>query len=560
MTHDPRSSRRFVPAVALILAALSSLGNTAWAADPPRGEPAKAVFLRKHSPTAPARQTTIPAHLAYLGGPVIPNVKVHALLWGPNVDPTITSQLPAYFNSVTQSPWLDLLAQYATLAQQIGRGGFGMMATDPTPIAGNVISDYQIQTEIAKALDAQLLPQPDLNSVYFVMFPPGVTIVNTDTASCVEDGFCAYHSTFRYASQNVAYAVVPDFTGGCSQGCGTGGELVSISSVMSHELAESITDPVPNSGWYDASQPNGAGEIADICDSPGRDQSQINGNTVQYLWSNADNACVPAKPPANDFSINVSTTAIGLALGATKTVTITTAVTTGVAEPLTINLDGATTGLTASVSPTTINSGDTATLTLTAAADATATHASIEVSAAIGDYSRDTAVNVTVGTPADFSLAVTPTTQTLLEGGSTTFTVTPTQTVAPIGDITLSVPIPLLGVTTTFSPATIPAGSSSTLTMTADGPLILSGTMPFKILATAGQVDHVADATVVIVPVDAGVADASPPPAPPDAAPTPVTPAAKSGCAIGGSSGSAPATILLLGILALGVRRRRARA
>jgi hypothetical protein len=53
----------------------------------------------------------------------------------------------------------------------------------------------------------------------------------------------------------------------------------------SHELCESITDPVPGQGWYDDAN----GEIGDICAWQAK---TVAGFTVQKEWSNKANACV----------------------------------------------------------------------------------------------------------------------------------------------------------------------------------------------------------------------------------------------------------------------------
>ena len=52
----------------------------------------------------------------------------------------------------------------------------------------------------------------------------------------------------------------------------------------SHELCESVTDPVPGQGWYDDAN----GEIGDIC---AWQTKTLDGYTVQLEWSNSAGAC-----------------------------------------------------------------------------------------------------------------------------------------------------------------------------------------------------------------------------------------------------------------------------
>jgi hypothetical protein len=83
----------------------------------------------------------------------------------------------------------------------------------------------------------------------------------------VPSGFCAYHKS----GSGIIYAVIPDFTqGGCAPGpsgctncCGDKAPFDSMTSVASHELMESVTDPMPteNPAWINAL----AGENGDLC-------------------------------------------------------------------------------------------------------------------------------------------------------------------------------------------------------------------------------------------------------------------------------------------------------
>jgi hypothetical protein len=81
------------------------------------------------------------------------------------------------------------------------------------------------------------------------------------------------------------------------------GTLSSVTTIFSHELVESVTDPegtavtgVPGtcnqSGWC---------EIGDICNATG----MVNGVVVQSYWSDEDQACViPTTYPYQDFIVN----------------------------------------------------------------------------------------------------------------------------------------------------------------------------------------------------------------------------------------------------------------
>ncbi len=103
-------------------------------------------FLYMRDPAARLAQTTTPPKMVYYGGPIIESVKVYAVLWGPKVDSTVSSQLPDYFNAIIQSPWFDWLSEYNTPTQTIGRGGFASTYLDMTASTATTITDDQVKT------------------------------------------------------------------------------------------------------------------------------------------------------------------------------------------------------------------------------------------------------------------------------------------------------------------------------------------------------------------------------------------------------------------------------
>jgi len=273
-------------------------------------------------------QAPIGAHLTYFGGPVISNIQVVAVFWGPNVALAITTNggIDQFYTDITTSRYFDLLTEYTTAGitgangtstsnQTIGHGTFGGKFTiNPSVCPGPAVctvSDAQIQAEITNQINSHVLPAPQIdahgiiNTYYAVYFPPGVTIrLDPTTTSCVSGGFCAYHSN---TGSLIPYGVMQDFsTGGCSLGCGGGGTLRIATGVSSHEMAEAITDAEvgsvtvfgPPLGWYD--NPPNLGEIADLCDPASATVNAGSSSyTVEPLFSNLQNDCVVAPPVFN---------------------------------------------------------------------------------------------------------------------------------------------------------------------------------------------------------------------------------------------------------------------
>src|SRR6266545_1099142 len=128
---------------------------------------------------------------AYYGGPVLGHTKIVEVLWGPNV--AYATDIGQFYARIAGSEYFDLLAEYGTEKQTVGRGTFEGLVTHPSPPASSTIDDGTIQDELAKLLHQKLLPENDEDTLYMVHFPPGTTIMQNGAASCAN--FCAYHGT-----------------------------------------------------------------------------------------------------------------------------------------------------------------------------------------------------------------------------------------------------------------------------------------------------------------------------------------------------------------------------
>jgi uncharacterized repeat protein (TIGR01451 family) len=277
------------------------------------------------------------AQLTYFGGPVVSNLHVVAVFWGPNVNTAITGAggIDQFFTDITSSRFYDLLTEYGTVGvtspsnvssnQAINHGQFdGNFTISPSICPGPTacsLTDAQIQTELATQITNAHLPQPvsdsqgTIETLYMIYFPPGVSISSGVGNSCVSGGFCAYHSNTpsATASLRIPYGVLPDFAppSACSVGCGSGSLFQNVTSVSSHEMAETVTDvqvgsattTAPPLAWYDPDPAaNPLGEIGDICNA--QDVQVVANNTlymVQTLFSNLQNNCV-SQPPIFELS------------------------------------------------------------------------------------------------------------------------------------------------------------------------------------------------------------------------------------------------------------------
>jgi hypothetical protein len=212
----------------------------------------------------------------------------------------------------------------------------------------------------------------------------------------------------------------------------------------------------------------------------------------------------PSAPPPNDFSISASPSSLSVAQGAAGTSTISTAVVSGSAESITLSASGLPSGVTATFNPTSVSAGGSSTLTLTASGTATlGGPAAVTVSGTAPSATHTTSVSLTVTAAVsnDFSISASPTTVTVAQGAAGTSTIS-TGVVSGSGSVALRLaPAPPSGVTATFNPTPVAAGSSSTLTFTVSGSAT-PGTYPFTVTGTEGTATHSLTVSLTVPPPD----------------------------------------------------------
>jgi hypothetical protein len=285
------------------LAGLVGASVTPALAGPAAETPASTAY-HLYRPNAPAMQASSPPAnptMLYFGGPVIAKVKVVIVLWGSGVPKSTTSRIKPFFKAITNSTFVDQLAQYSTVGitgvngdpgtnQTIVRGSLGgKFQITPMNTSKN-LTDADVQTELKAQIAAGALPAANLNTLYMTYFPANISISIGGAKSCVSFG--AYHEAVSstVTKSNLFYGVMPDCNGG----------FASITVASSHEFAEAITDAIPTPGthpaypqaWNDA---NG-NEIGDLCE--GHDTTLTAGGqvyTVQEVFTNSTNACATGK-------------------------------------------------------------------------------------------------------------------------------------------------------------------------------------------------------------------------------------------------------------------------
>ncbi len=469
------------------------------------------------------------AHLTYFGGPIISNVQVVQVLYGSGsynsqVAGTTSPTMGNFFADITSTGLISLLQQYNTPAsggtgQTFGNGTFGGLF-QIVPSAGNngsTIDDTNIQAELLAQINAGHLPAPVLdskgnpNTLYMIYFPPGKTITQGGSSSCVGGGFCAYHGTTSstLGGHNVLYGVMPDMQAGsgCATGCGTSTVFGNYTSVTSHELTEAMTDadvgiattfsaPL---GWYDMTN----GEIGDICNGQ-QGSYTANGTTytIQLEFSNSANNCVnfPVVSGPN-FSLSASPSSLTVTQGSSGNSTITVTPSGGFTGSVTLSNSALPSGVTASYStnPTT----GTSVVTFTASSTATTGTTSVTITGTSGTLTHTTSISLTVNATAtpNFSLSASPSSLSVTQGSSGNSTITVTPSGGFTGSVTLSNSALPSGVTASFG--TNPTTSTSVLTFTASS-TATTGTSTITITGVSGTLSHTTTISLTINPTGGG--------------------------------------------------------
>ncbi len=248
------------------------------------------MYLPGQGPARP-RAT---GQMEYFGGPVFSKVVVVSVMWGPDVNATVVSDIGGFFTAATNSTWFDITAQYGTnltgvnghagTDQTISRGSFLKQVVIAPHNTSKSLTDVAIQKELKTQIKDKVLPAATKNTVYMVYFPPGTTINLDGSLSC--QAFGAYHNGVSYKKSGLYYGVMPD--------CGY--SFATETVVSSHELAEATTDNIPTPGSnpaYPQAWNNAQGyEIGDLCE--GDDATLTTSKTsysVQQLFSNTVNIC-----------------------------------------------------------------------------------------------------------------------------------------------------------------------------------------------------------------------------------------------------------------------------
>lgn len=243
---------------------------------------------------------TIVQNLVNKGGPLLNQVNIYPIWWGP------ANQWPANYQSIVLSALNGMSCAATTCTQTTGllnqyfptaakaNIAIGTQYSDLTAPPSNSPTTSAILTEVNKLVGNSRLDPKGLYLVFTSNFPRW-------------SSFCAWHSAGSVSNKWFTVGYMPNLTGvaGCSidwfsnypQANQAGHSLGADSEVniLTHEIYETMTDPMLNNrwGWVDSTY----SEIGDKCiwasKAASTQLSLANGTTwtVQTEWSNSVSGC-----------------------------------------------------------------------------------------------------------------------------------------------------------------------------------------------------------------------------------------------------------------------------
>ncbi len=210
-------------------------------------------------------------------------------------------------------------------------------------------------------------------------------------------------------------------------------------------------------------------------------------------------------PVPNDFSIGASPTSATVTAGSSTAPSISTAVTSGSTQSVALSATGAPSGALVSFSPQTLNAGQSSTMTVTTSSTTPTGTFPITVTGTGASATHSTTFSLTVNPapPNDFSIGASPTSATVTAGSSTAPSISTAVTSGSTQSVALSATGAPSGALVSFSPQTLNAGQSSTMTVTTSS-TTPTGTFPITVTGTGASATHTTTFSLTVNPVPSG--------------------------------------------------------
>jgi len=229
-----------------------------------------------------------------------------------------------------------------------------------------------------------------------------------------------------------------------------------------------------------------------------------NGKVYMASFSNVLNVygLLPSTP---DFTIAVSPGSQSIAVGGSTTYTVSAGILNGFAGSVSFTASGLPAGATATFNPTSVTGSGSSTLTVQTSSSTPTGSSALTITGTSGSLSHSTSATLVV-IPPDFTISGSPSTQTVIAGGSTSYTATVTAVGGFTGTVSLGVSGLPTGATASFNPTSVTASGSSTLSVSTVASA-LPGNYTLTVTGTSGSLMHSTTVSFVISALPAGWTD-----------------------------------------------------
>jgi hypothetical protein len=205
--------------------------------------------------------------------------------------------------------------------------------------------------------------------------------------------------------------------------------------------------------------------------------------------------------PTPDFAVSATPSSQTVTAGSGTTYTTTVSALNGFTGTVSLSVSGLPSGASGSFNPTSVAGSGNSTLSVSTSSTTPAGTYTLTITGTSGSLTHSTTVTLVVNSAAtgDFTIAATPSSQTVTEGGnsSTTYTTTITAVKGFTGTVSLSVSGMPSGVTTSFNPTSVTGSGHSTLSVSASSQARV-GTYTLTITGISGSLTHSTTVTLVV--------------------------------------------------------------
>jgi hypothetical protein len=244
------------------------------------------------------------------GDPAIIQADLQLLFWGAfweNATGPSTSDIENAVKAILDGPYLSELGQYGFQSLNLRPS---LIVTDPGPNFPTY-SDDDANNMVWSLIDDGKFPEPDDdggNIVYMIFAPKGTQNSNASESGAHDDDT----DTDLFEKDHAPVGWI------------NYGSLDAITQVFSHELVETITDPIPPEGWCFDRFPLGQ---AEACDRLGLARmTGLSGNIVvePYFSKRLGSFVIPDRPRIRLVSLNERDSQIGDIQSTTQSVSAVT--------------------------------------------------------------------------------------------------------------------------------------------------------------------------------------------------------------------------------------------